>query len=890
MGIFRRIWALGKRARLDREIESELREHMDMYADQLVAQGMDKAEAEREARLRFGNPTVLKEKVGAADAALSLDSLARDTSYALRGFAKNPGFTLVAIATLALGIGANTAVFQLVDAVRMRSLPIIAPQELAVLRIAGGKKGFGITNGAFAEFTVPMWKEIRDHHNPFSGVMAWRETGRLVGDPTEARHVHGLEVSGSFFNVLGIAPWQGRLIEPQDESACRLTKAVVSYPYWKGPMGGQPITPNTLLTLNGNPVQILGVTPPSFFGVIVGDRFDIAYPTCMPPNLRREMFTFSVMGRLKPDWSIDRASAYFVSLSPGLFEATAPTGYPEEEVKKFKAFRLAAEPAGAGVSVLREAYDPSLTLLLAITGLVLLIACANLANLMMARANKRQREMAIRVALGASRLRIVRQLLIESALLALTGAGLGVALAQPLSRLLVTSLSTARYAIQLSIATDWRVLVFSTLVAGLTCLLFGTVPAIRGANVDPMLSLKAGQRGLTGSRQRFSLQRLMVIAQVAVSMVLLVGALLFVRSYFNLATIDTGMRASGVIIGRFGYPKEHIKPEEEARFKRNLIEDVRSIPGIQNAAGTTLIPLSGDGWSHVVRVGSLGGDSMFTYVSPSYFTTMGIALLSGRSFSAEDSENSPYVLIVNQAFARKYFAGADPVGQPVHVLPEPQYPDRTYTIVGTIADTKYGDLRGDTPPQAFVPIDQLPVTAQGNGMAMMIVSDGGPRAIQAIQHRIQTDHPGMILQFSSFEEGIRDSLVRERMLAILSGAFGSLAVLLVIVGLYGVLSYLISQRSNEIGIRIALGATRRSVIGVVMRDTGVMMSVGLALGTLLALLAGHGANSLLFGLKAYDPLTLGFATVLLALVAALTSWLPARKAARLDPVAALRSE
>ena len=890
MGIFRRISALGRRDKVDREIERELREHMEMQVDLSVAQGMDRAAAEREARLKFGNPTVMKERVGSADAALGLDSLFRDVSYALRSFSKSPGFTIVAIATLALGIGANTAVFQLLDALRLRSLPIMAPQELAELRIVGGNKGFGVTNGAYASFTIPMWQQVRDHHDPFSGVMAWRDSGVLLGNPSESREASALEVSGNFFNVLGVAPWQGRLIEPEDESECRITKAVVSYPFWKGQMGGQPITANSTMVLNGSQVQILGVTPPSFFGVAVGERFDVAFPTCTPPNPRPHVFIFSVMGRLKPGWTMESASAYFSSISPALFEATTPTGYKPEGVKIYKSFRLSAYPAGAGVSNLRNAYDSSLNLLLAITALVLLIACANLANLMLARASTRQRELAIRVALGASRMRIVRQLLVESGLLAVCGAAIGVALSQPLSRVLVASLGTSQNPIHLEIATDWRVLLFSAAVAGLTCVLFGTIPAIRGAKADPLNSLKAGQRGVAGSREGFSLQRLMVIAQVAVSMVLLVGALLFVRSYRNLQTIDTGMRGSGITIGYFGFPQSKMTPEELVRSKRNLVDEVRSIAGVENAAGTTNVPLSGSAWGHDVHVGNLSDFSMFTYASPSYFSTMGIALLSGRSFTVEDNENSPLVLIVNQAFVRKYFAGGNAIGQPVHVMPEPGYPERTYQIVGTIADTKYSDVRGDTPPIAFVPLDQLPLTAQGNGMAMMIESVDGAGTIEAIRRKMEANYPGMILRFFDFEQGLRDNLIRERMMAMLSGAFGLLAVMLVVVGLYGVLSYLIAQRRNEIGIRIALGASRRRVIRLVMRDTGVMMVIGLTLGSVLALLAGRGAGTLLFGLKAYDPLTLGLAAALLVLVAAMTSWLPARRAARLDPMAALRSE
>ncbi len=890
MGIFRRIWALGKRSKLNREIEDELRDHLRMRTNANIAKGMSPEHAARAARLRFGNPDVLKENIEAEDAALSIESLLRDVRYAVRGFARSPGFTAVAIIILALGIGANTAVFQLLDAVRLRSLPIQKPQELVELRIIGGNKGFGVNDNEYTYFTIPMWQEVRRHHDPLSGVFAWRNADAMVGPPGDGKRIHGLEVSGEFFNVLGVLPWQGRLIEPQDEAGCTVAKVVASYSYWKAQMGSEPITPNTSILVEGHSVQVLGVTPPSFFGVAVGDHFDLAYPTCIPPNPRREAFSFSVMGRLKPGWDVAHASEYFTALSPGLFESTAPTGYSAEKVKLFESFKLGAYPAAAGVSMLRDTYDSSLELLLAITGLVLLIACANLANLMLARANARQRELAIRMALGASRRRMLRQLLIESGLLALSGATLGVALAQPLSRLLVTALGTSQYSIHLAIVADWRVLLFAAVVATLTCLGFGTIPAMRGANADPIAALKSGERGIAGNRRQFHVQRLMVITQIAVSMVLLVAALLFVRSYRNLMTLDPGMRESGIVFGYFNFSTMDIKPENEAEFKRRLIEDVRGTPGIQNAAVTTNVPLNGSTWGHTVHVGAIEGSSRFTYVGPGYFATMGIPLLTGRGFTDSDTNATPLVLIVNQAFIRKYIGAAQPIGKLVHVMPEPQYPERTYQIVGTIPDTRYSDLREDSPPSAFVPAAQLPVDAQGPWVAMMIASNTGPNAIAAIRRALEAKYPTMTLQFFDFQQGIRDHLVGERMMAMLSGFFGMLAALLVVVGLYGVLSYLIAQRRNEIGIRIALGAKRGQVIALVMRDTAAMLLTGIVLGTALALLAGQAATAMLFGLKPYDLATLAFAIVLLAVIGILASLLPAVEASNLNPVAALRNE
>ncbi len=890
MALFRRMFSLGKRARLDREIKAELAEHLQMCIDEGITAGLSPKEASRQARLRLGNPSVMRERVTAEDTLLGIESLLRDTRYALRGFLHSPAFTVVAILTLALGIGANTAVFELLDAVRLRSLPVQKPAELAELRIAGGNQGFGLNEGYHANFTIPMWQEIRRHHEPFDGVFAWGTEDVLLGPRSEVHPVHGLFVSGEFFNVLGIVPFQGRLIEPQDEPNCDISKVVASYAFWNSNMGRASITPATTIVIEGKPAQVLGVTPPSFFGMTVGERFDLAYPVCTPQNPRRDDFMYAVMGRLKPGWSLARASGYLASLSPGIFESTAPTGYSAKAINMYKAFRLEAVEAGAGVSTLREAYDASLRILLAITGLVLLIACANLANLMLARASVRRRDIAVRIALGASRRRLLRQMFIESALLAFCGASLGIAIAQPLSRLLVVSMNTSQNAIQLAISPDWRVLLFAATVAALTCIIFGTFPALRSAKVDPISAIRAGERGVAGRRERFPIQRLMVITQMAISMVLLMAALLFIRSYRNLMTFDPGVRESGMTVGFFGFGTLKIKPENMADFKRQLVDDVRSLPGIQNAAGTTLVLLGGSSWTHTIRTGSIEGPSKFTYVSPTYFATVGIPVLTGRGFTTADTRTSPYVLVVNQTFIRNYLGGKPPIGQSIHVNPEPNYPQREYQIVGTIPDTKYNDLRGQTPPMAFVPIDQFPMDAERPWTAIMIASNDSTAAVDAVRRTFAAKYPGVIVQFSDYEQGIRDNLVGDRMMAMLSGFFGLLAAVLVVVGLYGVLSYFLAQRRNEIGVRIALGARRGQVIGLVLRSTTGMLAVGLGVGMVLAVAAGRGASAMLFGLKAWDPLTMGLAALLLATVSIAASLIPACRAANLDPVEALRAE
>ncbi|HTW79220.1 MAG TPA: ABC transporter permease [Terracidiphilus sp.] len=890
MALFKRILSLGRRTRMEREIDAELREHMAMCIDDSMAQGMSREEAERDARVRFGSPAAMRERVSAEDAALGLENFWHDVRGALRVFAKSRGFSFVVVATLALGIGANTAIFELLDAVRLRTLPIAKPSELVELRIAGGNGGFGVTDNEFTDFTVPMWQDVKKHHDPLSGVFAWRTDVFQVGFHGESHRFNALEVSGDFFNVLGIAPVEGRLIEPQDETGCQITRVVASYSFWKSEMGGRPITPDTKIIAEGKSVQVLGVTPPSFFGMVVGDRFDLAYPTCTPSNPRRENFVYSVMGRLKPGWNLRQASEYFKALSPGLFAETAPEGYSSEALKTWKGFRLAAYPAGAGVSYLRDQYNSSLEVLLAITGLVLLIACANLANLMLARATVKRREVALRMALGASRGRLLRQILLESALLAACGAALGAALAQPLSRALVSSLDTSQNMIHLTIVADWRVLLFAAAAATATCVIFAILPALRSSSAEPIMSLKSGERGVVGDGERFSVQRALVITQIAISMVLLVGALLFVRSYRNLLTLNPGIRERGITVAYFGFSSADIKPENLAAYKRQLVDDVRALPGIENAAATTNVPLNGTTWGHEVEVGSAEGPSRFTYVSPSYFATMGIPLLNGRNFTNQDTNDSPLVLIVNQAFIRKYISAASPLGIQVRVRPEPQYPARTYEIVGVIPVTKYSDLRDEQQIQAFVPIAQLPVTAQHLGMAMMIESRDTAAAQQAVRHMLENKYPRMELQFDDFHQHILDGLVGDRMMARLAGFFGALAALLVIVGLHGVLSYFLAQRRGEIGIRIALGASRARVVAAMLRSACLMLAAGLAAGVALAFLAGRGASTLLFGVKPWDPVTLAGAAVLLAVVTMAASLIPALRAANVSPIDSLRSE
>ena len=879
--------SLFHRTRLDSDLDEELRSHIARLADDLQRSGLPRPEAERQARLAFGSPTKAKEQCREQLPAFWLETVAQDLRFGLRILRKNPAFTAIVILTLALGIGANTGIFQLLDAVRLRSLPIHHPEQLAEIQILGGHHGLGL-NQDYGVLTRPLFQEISAKQQAFSGLFAWSVNQRYTGQGADMRRFKALWVSGDFFSILGVQPWRGRLLQPEDQGACPVTHVVVSYGYWQNVLGGRDLRNRIKFVADNDLVEVVGVTPPSFFGMVVGDNFDIAFPFCQPPQpLRRDVFDVSVMGRLKPGWTVDRASAELAVLSPGIFEATTPPNREHEFLDSYKNFRLAATPAETGVSALRE-YDRSLYLLLGISALVLLIACANLANLMLARAGSRQTEIAVRLALGASRARIVRQLLMESVLLAATGATLGIALAQFLSRVLVWQLSTEGNSINLQIATDWRVLLFATSAAVFTCVIFGVAPAFRATRTEPLAAMKSGER-TTAARERLSLQQFMVVTQIAVSLVLLVGALLFVRSFRNLTSFNPGMRESGVTVAFLGFWQSNMPAERWLPFRQELVEEIESVPGVLSAASTTNVPLSGGSWEHAVDIGAQHGNSKFTWVSPRYFETMAIPILKGRSITPEDTASSPHVVVVNDTFVRRFLAGTNPIGHTLRTVAEPGYPSTVYEIVGVIPDTRYSDLRQETPPMAFAPSAQNP--SPGPWVALVIHS-GLPTASLApiAKQRLAEKHPDVLAEFFDFQTAIHDSLVQERLMAMLSGFFGLLAALLTMTGVYGVISCLVATRRNEIGIRMALGATRLNVVSLVLRQILLALTLGTVIGVLLALVATRGAATLLYGLQPNDPLTFVAALALLICVALLGSFLPARRAATVDPMIALRYE
>jgi predicted permease len=829
-----------------------------------------------------------------------IQSTLQDIRFALRTLRKSPGFTATATLILALGIGANAAIFQLVDAVRLRSLPVADPGTLVSLQVKGGIGEFVRVRPSEINLTYPIWERMRSQQQLFLGIFSWADNALAIGQAPQQKRVPGLWVSGEMFPTLGVAPWKGRLFTADDDRpGCGTPGVVISYGLWKSEFGGEDSAIGKSLLIRRRPIEIIGVTPPSFFGLEVGKKFDVALPFCSLPVLdpedtsltRRDFFWLMVMGRLRSGWTLAQASAQLDALSPGLMEQTVPAGYSSSALEQYRNFRLVAYRAGNGVSELRKTYDTSLWLLLGITGLVLLIACANLANLLLVKASAREREMAVRLALGATRWRLVRQLLSESLVLASVGAGLGLALANVLSRALVWFLNRQGAAFHLNLTIDGTVLGFTAGIAVLTCVVFGLAPAFRSSRAEPAAVLKTGGRGMTAGRQRFSFQRMLVVSQIAISLVLLAGALLFVRSFWNLMTVDPGFRENGILITYISFYKLNIAPERYEIFKQDVLESVRTIPIVESAATSTHIPLDGgiSNWYFGVHVGSAEGTSKFAWVSPRYFETMQTPLIAGRDFADQDTGQSPPVAIVNEEFVRRFLGSKNPLGKTLRTVAEPNFPETQYEIVGVVKDTKYSGLREEIPPMCFAPAMQFP---DKSDHGVFFIRSEAPMAglIAAVRQRLIEIHPEILMDFHVFGTDIQNGLVRERMMALLSGFFGVLAALLTMVGLYGVISYIIAMRRNEIGIRMALGASRLKVVGIILRQTLGLLTIGVALGILLALVATRGAGSLLFGLGPDDPLTLAGAAVFLLAVALMASFVPAHRASRLEPMNALRYE
>ena len=896
-------------------IVEEMSQHLEQRMEELLAQGLSPAAA-RETVLkelsegRLEKELLQVEKQMRFEPALPDQSTARgmlahvtkDVRYGLRALRLNPGFSAVAILSLALGIGANTAIFQLLDAIRMRTLPVKNPQELVLVKVSNSHGRSGNFRGNFPYFTNAIWEQVRDRQQAFSGMAAWNSSPFNMAAGGRSRPARGMYVNGDFFHTLGVPAVIGRVFSAADDhSGCGLPGAVISYSYWQKEFGGKPSVIGSKLTVDNHPVEVIGVTSPEFPGIEVGRGYDVALPICSEAAVdgeyqvvnRIDGWWLAFLGRLKPGWTATKATAQLEAISPSIFQATLPPKYQSEMVKQYLGWKLAAEPASAGISNLRRNFEDPLWILLAIAGAVLLIACANLANLMFARANAREREIAVRLALGAPRRRLLQQLMTESLLLSGIGAGAGILLAQVLSRVLLSFLTTQFRSVTLDLGLDWRVLGFTAAVAILTCLLFGLTPAIKATATPPIVAMKTGSRSSAGGRERFSLRRLLVVTQVAISMVLVVTAFLFVRSFQKLANVNAGFQQSGIVTMNMDFDSLNLPQSERNRFKKEMIERLQALPGVESAASASIVPMSGSGWNDSVHTDASGQEvrevAYFNRVGPGFFRTMETPFIKGRDFGNEDTAGSTAVAIVNESFVHKYLKDKEPLGTIFRVDEGAGVPESIYQIVGVVADSKYRDMREDSLPVAFVPTQQD--KKPDSGMGIILRSTLALDALTTtVERSVAEVNPSIVIEFSVLKTQVRDTLLRERLMASLSGFFGFLAGILATVGLYGVISYMVVRRRNEIGIRMALGADRRRVVLLVMREAALLLVVGLVIGTGLSLASTRAAAALLFGLKAHDPLTLGLAAASLAVVAAAASYLPAFRAARIHPTEALREE
>jgi predicted permease len=897
-----RILRAWRRRYWDDERARELRSYLDEEIADNIARGMTREAARAAAHRKLGNPTRIREEIYEMNSLGVLETLWQDLRYGARVLRRNPIFACVTILSLAFGIGANAAIFQLLDALQFRVLPVRAPQELVELKPTPLSRT-GSTTGRRAFATNAMWEEVRRAApRSLSGTFAWGTARFDLASSGESRFVAGLWISGRYFDVLGIAPVAGRLISDADDvPGCGAPGVVVSDAFWRREFGGAESAVGSTLRLNGHPFAILGVAPPDFAGIEIGRAFDVAVPICAEPLLEPEenavakahYWWLDILGRLRPGATLAQANAELAALSPAILQAAVSAKIPPESAKKFLAMTLTAEPAGTGVGSLRGAYQQPLWILLAVAGTVLLIACANLASLMLARATAREREMAVRLAIGASRARLFRQLMAESVLLALAGAAGGVVVAQALSGALVRFMSTGNNRLFFDLAANWRMLAFTSGVAVLAALVFGITPALRATRLSAASAVRT-VRGLTDGRERFVLRRVLVATQVTLSLVLVVASLLFVRTAMTLAAIDPGFRTTDILVADFDPHAANVAPADQPRFERELRARIGAVPGVVAAADAAIQPLSGSRWNDRVVVDGVTEQTMTNenHVSPGFFRVFDMPILAGRDFTEADLPGTTPVAIVNQSFARMLLNTAAPLGRTFKLAVFPGEPDLVYQVVGVVADTKYSDVRDTPGPIAYFPEAQLPnPDVRLSDVQVFVRSSGALASLSpAITAAAREMTPSMLVSYRVLRTDVEASFLRERLMATLSAFFAGLAAALAMIGLYGVMSYVVARRHSEIGIRLALGAEPRDVVRMVLREAGVVVLAGLAAGSLLAIYAARATASLLFGVQPSDPATLAAAVAALAAVGLAASWLPARRAARIEPSAALRAE
>lgn len=916
-----RLRSLFQRKTVERELNDELRFHFDQLVDRHLRAGVPLPEVRRRAQLEFGGFGQIQDECRDARGTQFLDSLAQDLGYSFRMFRKSPGFTAVAVLTLALGIGANTAIFSLLELVLLRALPVHKPNELVVLTDPEEHgANFGSQGGARSLLAYSEFEYLREHNGVFSGMFAADSTmpdtevilANSANGSGAKQQARIKLVSGGYFTTFGLKPAAGRFFADEvDRERGASPVAVVSYPFWRQHYGLSPAILGKTIQIHQTSFQIIGIAPPGFFGETVGQSPDFWVPMLMqdavypgqdylspsPGGILNEYEWLQVVGRLKPGVSLAQANAAMnVQFTHALSEA-AGSRMTEEQRKGNFDQHLELAPGARGSSTLRGAFGQPLQFLMALVGLVLVIACVNIANLLLARGASRQKEFGMRLAIGAGRVRLIRQLLTESLLLAIFGAFAGTVLSYWAVQLLLQMVSrgSSSSALPLDLHPDLGVLAFTLGVTVLTAILFGLVPSLllTGLNLAPVLKSTSQTINNGSSPRRWSAGKILVIAQVAISVVLLAAAGMFVRSLTKLSEVNLGYNRENLLLFRVDTAPTGLKGAQALRLYQDLQEKIAAVPGVRSVAvsgnGLFMHSESGDPVS-VQGYAPKPGEHMnsrMDHVGPHYFSTVGMPILIGREIEEQDG-NGPRVAVINQAFAQRFFANTNPIGKQVRDT----YPGNPadLVIVGVVADAKYNSLRENAVVRLYAPLFHPMWDMTEAAFEVRTFAD--PSAmIEPFRQIVQSTNAAIPpIEIKTMSRLVDDSLQTDKFIKELSEAFGVLSMLLAAIGLYGVMAYTVARRTREIGIRLALGAAPGNVARQVLREALVLALMGIPIGVPIALLGAYLVRSMLFGLSFADPLTLIFTVSMLVIVAVAAGLLPARRAARVDPIVALRYE
>ena len=899
--ILRKLGWMAQRSRKEAELRDELEFHLHAEAEQAEAAGLMADEAKWAARRELGNVALLMEDTRATWGWTRLERFWQDLHYSVRMLRKNPGFAAAAILSLALGIGANTAIFSLLNAVLFRPLPVADPQQLVQFTntLPLWETGSGIARDLYA---YPQLERFQSHSKTLSGIFGWTGLGRVnVGSHGTSGIAEGNAASDNFFSVLGVRPQYGRFFSAGEDRASA-SVAVIGDRYWRNRFGADPSIIGGAITVNQVPFTVIGITPPEFSGISVGGGPDIWVPLHaldrLKPDNQRWTDPFSsawmlIAGRLRPGIARQQAQAELDVIHRQFLAQRLPISQFSglETVQRFVyEGRLVLRPAASGMSSgLRASYAFPLKLLMLVAGIVLLVACANIANLLLARASNRRREFAVRLALGASRGRLVRQLLTESMVLALAGGFLAVPMAWRGSLALVRMMSTGDSRVPLIVDPDWRIFAFAAAVSLLTGILFGLAPALRSTRADPGPVMKEGPRG--AGRSSHTLDRTLVVAQVALSVVLVTGAGLFLRTLQKLWSVNVGYDRENVLMFSVdaklaGYPSDRA-----GAVYREILRRLQALPGVKSASASIVRPVD-DEFNLLDRVNEIDGRGLperdvirvaWNATSPGYFSTVSTPVVSGRDFEPRDNETAPKVVIVSESLAKSAFPNQSPLG---HRLGEA-------TIVGVVKDSLYSGARDQPGPLLYYPLFQHGrdqeygwgfVSFELRYSSLSNLLDEVRREVASVDRNLP------VFRTKTLVAQTEESLMEVRLLATLSSFFGAIALVLACVGLYGLMAYAVARRTAEIGIRLALGARRDHIMWLVLRETLCLTLAGIATGVPLALWAAWYARSVLFGVSTADPLTIAATVAILLSVAALAGYLPARRALRVDPMTALRYE